>query len=317
MSKDVSESLANSENKDELKHFPKVSIGLPVYNGEKFIRRALDSLLAQTFSEFEIIISDNASEDTTREICLEYAKHHRKIRYYRNETNIGAALNFNRVFELSSKGEYFKWATFDDYWDPMYLKKCVDVLERKPSVVLCSCIEEFFPDQGITFPFSARFIEAFSKPIGVTSTKAYERFHQMIWTSSRVDPAYSMIRTSILRKTRLMCTAVRPDEILGAELSLYGPFWHIPETLQYRRRHASRHFTETLKRNEPECTPQSACRYLRHVFELLKVVNRAPVNNIEKPRLLKDVLRYFIWHRDLMLQDVMRAIKFALGNQIK
>ncbi|MEM4134638.1 MAG: glycosyltransferase, partial [Candidatus Micrarchaeia archaeon] len=79
---------------------PLVSIGMPVYNGERFIRQALDSLLAQDYENFELIISDNASEDKTPEICLEYAARDKRIRYYRNEKNMGAAWNFKRVFDL-------------------------------------------------------------------------------------------------------------------------------------------------------------------------------------------------------------------------
>ena len=81
---------------------PKVSIGMPVYNGEKFIRRALDSLLDQTFADFEVIISDNASMDKTREICLEYAVKDERIRYYRNDVNIEPISNFNRVLHSAS-----------------------------------------------------------------------------------------------------------------------------------------------------------------------------------------------------------------------
>jgi glycosyltransferase involved in cell wall biosynthesis len=90
---------------------PRLSIGMPVFNGEKYLKEALDSILAQTYSDFELLISDNASTDRTEQICREYAAKDRRIRYYRNEKNIGAPKNFNRVFELSS-GKYFRWATF-------------------------------------------------------------------------------------------------------------------------------------------------------------------------------------------------------------
>src|SRR5688572_4039391 len=85
---------------------PKVSIGMPIYNGEKYIRRALDSLLDQTLTDFELIISDNASTDETRRICLEYASKDERIRYYRNDVTIEAVPNFNRVLNYAS-GQYF------------------------------------------------------------------------------------------------------------------------------------------------------------------------------------------------------------------
>ena len=99
---------------------PRVSIGLPVYNGENFLEFALDSILGQTFQDFELIISDNASTDATESICRRYAAKDSRIRYYRNPNNQGAAQNYNRVFALA-RGEYFKWAAHDDVCKPNYL----------------------------------------------------------------------------------------------------------------------------------------------------------------------------------------------------
>ena len=114
-------------------NIPLLSIGMPVYNGEKFIRQSLDSLLAQDFEDFELIISDNASEDRTKDICLEYSDRDQRIKYYRNNSNIGVDLNFNRVFELS-KSRYFTWASSDDMRHPLFLSACLDVLESNPEV---------------------------------------------------------------------------------------------------------------------------------------------------------------------------------------
>jgi glycosyltransferase involved in cell wall biosynthesis len=112
-----------------------VSIGLPVYNGARYLREALDSLLSQTFDDFELIICDNASTDDTGTIARDYAARDSRIRYYRNETNIGAPRNFNRAFALSER-RYFKWASYDDALTPTFIQACVDVLDRDPGVVL-------------------------------------------------------------------------------------------------------------------------------------------------------------------------------------
>jgi glycosyltransferase involved in cell wall biosynthesis len=117
---------------------PKVSIGMPVYNGERFIREALDSLLAQTFINFEIIISDNASTDETRQICLEYVAKDKRVRYYRNDVNLGPIANFNRVLNLST-GQYFMWAAHDDRWEPSFVALLVQTLDANPRVALASC----------------------------------------------------------------------------------------------------------------------------------------------------------------------------------
>ncbi len=115
---------------------PRVSVGLAVYNGENYLREAIDSILAQTFTDFELILSDNASTDKTQEICLEYAAKDKRIRYYRNDQNIGGIRNQIRTVELS-RGEYYKLAAHDDVCAPDFLEKCVEVLDRDPSVVLC------------------------------------------------------------------------------------------------------------------------------------------------------------------------------------
>src|SRR5262245_31427219 len=115
---------------------PRVSLGLPVYNGEGFLRQALDSILAQTFEDFELIISDNSSTDSTPAICHDYKAADARIRYLRNESNRGVAWNHNRVFALST-GEYFKWCAADDLIAPEYLSACLGRLEAEPDAVLC------------------------------------------------------------------------------------------------------------------------------------------------------------------------------------
>jgi len=116
-------------------HIPRVSIGMPVYNGEKFICKALDSLLSQTFSDFELIISDNASTDNTEALCLEYAACDSRIRYVRQEENQGPLANFQYVLD-EAVGEYFMWAACDDYWEPVCVEKWVYWLDEDVDAVL-------------------------------------------------------------------------------------------------------------------------------------------------------------------------------------
>src|SRR5215212_2547350 len=106
---------------------PQVSLGVPVYNGEKYLAEALESLLQQDYADFEIIISDNASTDGTEEICRNFAGRDKRIRYYRNETNIGASPNYNRTFELA-RGRYFKWCAHDDVCLPAFVRRAAEVL---------------------------------------------------------------------------------------------------------------------------------------------------------------------------------------------
>ena len=112
----------------------KLSIGMPVYNGELFIERAIESILAQTFTDFELIISDNASTDSTQEICQNFSKKDDRIRIFKQEKNIGVHRNF--YFLLSqARGEYFAWAAVDDYLDKDFMEKNLKVLESNNSIV--------------------------------------------------------------------------------------------------------------------------------------------------------------------------------------
>src|SRR5260370_42328257 len=111
---------------------PRVSIGMPGYNGAKYVRRSVQSVLAQDYEDFELLISDNASTDETESICRELAERDGRIRYFRNERNVGASQNFNKVFRLAS-GTFFKWAAPDDGCHPTMLLRRVAVLERSPA----------------------------------------------------------------------------------------------------------------------------------------------------------------------------------------
>src|ERR1700736_6211403 len=113
----------------------KLSVGLPVYNGENFLNVAVDSVLGQDFEDFELIISDNASQDGTAALCKEYAARDKRVRYYRSDVNNGGAWNYNRVFELA-EGQYFKWQAHDDVCLPGFFRRCVEVFDHAPPTVV-------------------------------------------------------------------------------------------------------------------------------------------------------------------------------------
>src|SRR5882762_4526395 len=115
---------------------PKVSVGLPVYNGERFVSEAIEAVLKQSFVDLELIISDNASCDRTEQICRDYAARDSRVRYYRNCFNVGVNPNYRRVFSLST-AEYFKWVTHDDLQTLDFLEKSVAIMDREPGVVVC------------------------------------------------------------------------------------------------------------------------------------------------------------------------------------
>ena len=210
---------------------PLVSIGLPVYNGERFIREALDSLLMQNFKNFELIISDNASEDTTQQICLEYASKDTRIRYYRNEMNKGAAWNFTRVFELSS-AEYFMWASHDDYWNPRYLQSCIKAFDISEDIVLAGAIcesidpeteEVIFTDQGFS-------------TIGLKPLERFKLYKSTIHSGSHIGGIfYGLYKHKALIKAMPMKKLVATDHLILAELCFQGEFVTIQEKLVFKR----------------------------------------------------------------------------------
>ena len=210
---------------------PRVSIGMAIYNEEKYLRESLDSLLAQDYADFELIISDNASEDATQAISLEYAARDPRVRYHRNETNVGSGENFNRVFRLSC-GEYFMWAGGHDLWAPTFISRCVGVLEKDPSVVLC------YPQ--------VQFIDATGKQLSVVDSGMDTRHCTLLRRLNLtvlltvLDPTfaikiYGVIRSNSLRQTRLARRVSAPDTLLLSELSILGSFANIPELLFYLR----------------------------------------------------------------------------------
>lgn len=201
-----------------------VSIGLPVYNAERHLIEALDSLVGQDYSNIELIISDNASNDRTEAICRSYAARHVRVHYYRTETNMGAIWNFNRVFELAT-GEYFMWAAHDDLRDPRYVSACVDAMRSRPVAVMC-CTEIQFVDEAgrpIEVPAHVKGI----RPIGATPR---ERLRQIARACNWYD-VYSLVRTEALRKTRRAVSTWGFDAVVTLELCLRGPVLLVPEPL--------------------------------------------------------------------------------------
>lgn len=218
---------------------PRVSIGVPVYNGERFLKQALDSLLAQSYVDFELIISDNASTDGTEEICRLYASADPRVRYFRNTRNTGVGCNFNRVFELA-RGEYFKWASADDVCGVEHLARCIEVLRHDSTVVLACSKTRFIDENGTSLDIN-------DPGWDLRSESAHERLRYVIQAGHWVNPHYGLMRADALAKTRLMPSYPGGDYRLLAELSIRGKFFEIPEYLFFRRVHSGASSQNTAK----------------------------------------------------------------------
>lgn len=203
---------------------PLVSVGLPVYNGERYLREAVESILAQEYRNLELIISDNASKDGTEAICREYAARDPRVRYYRSAKNMGAVHNFNRVFKLA-QGEYFMWAAFDDVRHPEYVRRCVEALESNSEAVLCCTDVHLIDEEGrdLDDPRWPRGI----RPAGRTPR---ERIRELARATFWYD-FYGLMRSSVLRNTRLAQPVWGFDVVVLMEMCLRGPVVVVPEPL--------------------------------------------------------------------------------------
>lgn len=210
---------------------PVISVGLPVYNGADRVGAAIESVTSQTLREIELVISDNASTDATQDICQEMARNDDRIRYYRNKQNLGAAANFNRVFELS-RGPYFKWLGHDDVLDPTAMKKALSVIEEAPDVSIVHWLERMTDEQGNT-------LREYHPEQGfqVDGETSGARFRQMLlWRHHGFggDPFFGLMRREALEATRLQGKGINPNYLLLQELSLTGRFVTISEVLAVR-----------------------------------------------------------------------------------
>ena len=205
---------------------PFVSIGMPVYNEELYLEQALQSLLSQSYENFELIISDNASTDRTSEICLTYATKDPRVRYNRMETNVGSSLNFNRVFQLSNS-PYFFWASGHDTRHKNFIARCIEILERDASVVLCYPAARWVEADGHVGDVIAGHVET-------RGMSQLARFRTVLWDLGFVYQTYGIMRSNALKRTGLMRpNTVGADVVLVTELALLGAFAEVPEPLLF------------------------------------------------------------------------------------
>jgi glycosyltransferase involved in cell wall biosynthesis len=206
----------------------RVVVGLPVYNGANYISRALESILAQTFSDFHLIITDNASTDATEEICREYLKKDSRISYYRHSKNLGAAPNHNFAFQ-QYPSTYFKWSAHDDMLEPDYLRQCVQLLDEDPTLAIAhSPAYEIDPQDNKT--------GTYDYDIRLDGERPRDRFWRVLWVRHFTEP-FALMRSEFIQKTKLYGSFVGSDRNLTAEMLLQGNIVYTQDRLFCRRSH--------------------------------------------------------------------------------
>jgi glycosyltransferase involved in cell wall biosynthesis len=288
---------------------PKVSIGLPVYNGENYLVQAVQSVLDQTYSDFELLISDNASTDRTQEICERYAAQDPRIRYIRHEQNQGATWNFNYIFG-QAQGEYFCWLAHDDKLAPAFLQTYAEVLDRDPETVLCFSRVSIIDENG-------KPITDFDIEMRTGSDRFSHRFYDLLMVWHNCFAIFGLIRTEALKKTPLIGAYGLGDAVLLARLGLMGKFYKADAPLFISRSHpeqSNRVFNIWVDHHAYDrwFTPNRRDRIVFPQWEvlgdLIAMVRQTKMSFVEKTLCYKAVLRWAVRYRTLLVKDCTLAL---------
>ncbi len=286
---------------------PLVSIGMPVFNGANYVHKAIESILAQTFTDLELIICDNASTDATGEICREYAARDPRVRYIRNPQNLGAGPNFDRCFHLA-RGGYFQWAAHDDMLAPDYVARAVEALERAPDALLCVAgIVEIGADDQVLRRYATDLAD-------MASPDPARRFGCVIHSHHQCEDFFGVYRRRALLGTGLIGTFSGSDRVLLAEVALRGPWVRLPEHLFLHREHAARATRALLLKDRAAAvrwlTPQARPRQGRLFhFVLYRDYWRVVQRNVppgQRWGCYRELLRW--WFTDGHFADVLRDL---------
>jgi glycosyltransferase involved in cell wall biosynthesis len=280
-----------------------VSIGLPVRNGERYLGEAVGSVLDQDYVRLELVISDNASDDGTEEICRQFARSDARIRYHRQSQDIGLVANFNTVLHLA-RGTYFKWLGDDDRLTPNYVTRCVEVLDDDGALILVTTQQAHIGPDGLVE--SASYDGA-----RMRSARPVERFTEMLrlLNESRLllDPLYGMMQQAAVAKVARPIMLFE-DQIFAARLALAGPFGHLDQVLSYRRSRPFPRLAVTARRLgvspwQAKVATTLQCR------ELLAAVREADLSPAERRQANSAVVRMFL--RRQRATTVRRSRKLA------
>jgi glycosyltransferase involved in cell wall biosynthesis len=297
-----------------------------VYNGERFIEKAIRSILAQTFDDFELLISDNASTDRTQQICLQLAAKDHRIRYFRNDANMGAGWNTRRVYSLAT-GKYYKQAAHDDFCEPRYFEQAIDVLETDPKVVLAYGKTRVVDQDG-------HFLEDYECETRIESEDPLARFSDLLLIGHRCYPIFGVIRMDTLCRIPMQGIFPHSDRIHLVELSLQGRFRELPERLFVSTKHLGQSVwtipARSLQRGfrltrKPGTLPDigwwdpSRKRSLSfpewNAFrQYAAVIRRSPLTNEQKAQAFGILMRWCIKYRRRLIGDLVIAADQLIYN---
>lgn len=301
---------------------PRLSIGLPVHNGERYLRQALESILGQTFSDFELLIGDNASTDATEVICKEFVERDDRVRYFRHAENLGAAPNWNSLFEMA-RAKYFKWMACDDLYDPRFLERCVEALDADPDVVLAFSRVNRIDEHGRVV---GRY-DKYDNSLRITSKSPSTRFGDAICIQHGCYANFGVMRSSVLRQTPLHGSYEGSDRNLLAEMALRGRWHQDAEYLFDRRDHPNAY--ASVRRPDRIGWFDSTRReditfpHWRNLREYMRSVRSVPLSSGDRIRCWLQFARWLIgprWYRQHWLQllgDLGRGATAVVSRRLQ
>jgi glycosyltransferase involved in cell wall biosynthesis len=271
---------------------PRLSIGLAVYNGEGYLAESVEALLGQTYEDFELIISDNASADSTADICQEYARQDSRIRYFRQPVNVGSSPNHNFCIE-QARGELFKTASHDDLYARDLLERCVTALDEHPEVVLAH-------SWSAVIDGADNVLELVDYPVRTDAPRAPDRLRSMLFDGWGDDEG-GVIRLDVLRRTGLHGSYHFADRVFTAEIALHGPFYMVPDWLYFRREHPGQGGKKKSVRGRcSNLDPRRASRlrnptprlYAEYIWAYAAAIRRAPLSLADRQECYRHLARF-------------------------
>lgn len=282
---------------------PRVSIGMPVYNGEQYIEEALRTNLAQTFDDFILYIADNASTDRTEEICRDFAAKDERIVYIRNTQNYGASKNYSICFN-PAKSEYFRWANADDTVEPTLIEQCIGFLDDNPDYVLVYGKTKIIDLKG-------EFIENYDDMLDLHQQRASGRFKYFYENVGLSNVFYGLMRREALAKTALLQSYAASDINLIGELLLYGKYKELGDYLFNRRMHPGasswdRADNEKQKEFWDPSKKSLQLNTFRKIYEYYKGVKKAPIGVLEKLHIFLYITKIAYWDKKALADEIIK-----------
>ena len=291
---------------------PKVVIGLPVYNGQKYLVAAIESHLAQSFSDFVLVISDNGSTDATQDICEDYARRDPRVKYLRSPENRGILWNHRRVLDgITSPDQYFRWAGADDIIEPGLLQDMVSVLASRPEVAAV------VPDTK-NIDANGALTGSMARSLDLQQADVFLRARDVLLANYQHVIAYGLLRVSTLRGMRTGPNYPGWDAIFVWELALRGLLvqTHGPSLL--RRFHAgsiSRAKTakEVRRWVDPKNRTGINFPHWNWAYERMRILLGCPLPARERLRIGIFLTRATFWQRRALIRDFTQAVRRTLG----